>query len=78
MRIRLSSDDGSPAVEGEMPDVEIENQGTIFLFTPLTTQAQEWLEEHTAGMWWGRSLIVEPRYARDLAYGLTEEGYRVV
>lgn len=58
-------------------DVQVESHGSLVLFTPESDDAQEWLEGHTDGMWWGRSLVVEPRYAHDLAYGLREEGYNV-
>jgi len=58
-------------------DVAIENHGTILLFTPESDAAAQWLEEHTEGTWWGRSLVVEPRYAPALAGGLMDEGYHV-
>jgi hypothetical protein len=57
-----------------MNDVRVENCGSLFLFRPLTNAAQEWLEEHTDGLWFGGALAVEPRYALDLAQGMLDDG----
>lgn len=53
-----------------MPDIEIQNEGTIFLFTPLNEEARKILEEHTDGQWYAGSLVVEHRYAEGLASAL--------
>ena len=53
----------------------IENHGTIVLIRPLTDDVDEWLKEHTAGMWFGNALVVEPRYVGDLVVGMVEEGF---
>jgi hypothetical protein len=58
-------------------DVLVENHGTIFLFRPITDTAEAWLREHTAGEWFGGALVVEHRYAGDLAEGLQEEGFAI-
>lgn len=31
-----------------VPDVLVHNEGTIFLFCPLTNRAKTWIEEHTS------------------------------
>lgn len=53
----------------------VENHGTIVLVRPLTTDVEEWLQEHTDGQWFGRALCVEPRYVEELVRGLVEEGF---
>lgn len=58
-------------------DVQIENCGSIMLFQPLTAEAREWLEANADGMWWGSALVVEPRYAVDLADGMMDDGLMV-
>lgn len=60
-----------------MPDVQVENRGTILLFRPLTTVGREWLDENTDGTWFGGALAVEPRYAEDLAEGIQTDGLEV-
>jgi hypothetical protein len=60
-------------------DVEISNHGSVFLFTPLTELANEWLQEHIAegSLYHGRSLAVDHRYARDLEGALIEAGLNI-
>ena len=29
-----------------MPDIEVQNEGTIYLFQPLTEKAREWIGKH--------------------------------
>jgi hypothetical protein len=57
-------------------DVLVENHGSIFLFQPLTPVAEEWLEENLEGevTYLQGALVVEPRYAGDLAEGMTADG----
>lgn len=58
----------------QQPDCTVENCGSIFLFRPESDSAREWLEENTDGQWFGGALAVEPRYARDLADAMLDEG----
>lgn len=58
-------------------DVLIHNEGSIFLFELLTTQAREWVDQNVQPEGWqmfGHSLAVEHRYARQLADGMSEDG----
>jgi hypothetical protein len=55
------------------PDVLVRDEGTIFLFSPLTTRAREWIAEHVDAQWFGDSLVVEHRYARALAAGMQQD-----
>lgn len=54
---------------------EVENHGSLFLVRPLTDDVDAWLREHTDGQWFGRALVVEPRYVMDLVDGLVAEGF---
>lgn len=60
-----------------MTDVLITDHGSIILFEPLTPAATAFLTENTSeeAQWFGHALCVEPRYARDLAQGLVDEGF---
>lgn len=60
-------------------DVRIDREGSIFLFTPLTDAAREFIKEHVQAdaQWWAGSLVVEHRYARDLARGMANDGLRL-
>ena len=60
-----------------MADFIIYNEGSILLFRPLTDAAREWLEEHVQedAQWFGGALVVEHRFAGDLAVGLVQAGF---
>jgi hypothetical protein len=61
-------------------DVAVENHGSIFLFRPLSPAAESWILDNV-----GRegfqpnfpTLVVEHRYARDLATGMQQAGLAV-
>jgi hypothetical protein len=57
-------------------DVTVQNEGTIFLFQPLTEVAKDWIAEHVGGetTYFGSALVVEHRYAGDLARGMVNDG----
>lgn len=60
------------------PDIQVRNEGSIFLFHPLTDAGQEWLDEHTPEghevQYWGKALVVEFRYVADIVDGMTNDG----
>ena len=61
-------------------DILIENHGSIILFRPLCRQAKQWLQDSThaeSWQWFGGALVVEPRYAAELADGAEEAGLEV-
>lgn len=58
-------------------DVSVENHGSLHLVRPANVAAQDWLESHTDGMWYGGGLAVEPRYTVDLLLGMKDHGFRV-
>jgi hypothetical protein len=60
-----------------MPDVLVRNEGTVFLFCPLTPQAKEWIDENVQSdsQWFGNVLVVEHRYAWGLAEGMKDLDY---
>ena len=58
-------------------DVHVRNCGSIFLLTPLTDPAREWVKEHVQddATWWGASLVVEHRYVEDILHGMSNEDF---
>lgn len=58
-------------------DFLVQNEGTIYLFRPLTAAAAAHLEENVQedAQWIGGALVVEHRYAPALAVALKEEGF---
>lgn len=63
-----------------MPDVQVANHGSLFLFDLLTEGAREWAEIHIPedATWWAGQLVIEPRYAGDVARGMLGDGLKVV
>ncbi|KKL71260.1 hypothetical protein LCGC14_2096760 [marine sediment metagenome] len=64
-----------------MPDVEVQAEGgSLYLFHLLTSRAREWVQENVPGetTFWAGSLVVEHRYAGDLAIGMLDDGLEVV
>ena len=63
------------------PDLAIQNHGSLYLFHPLTEAAREWIAEHFTGraevQFVGRALVVEHRYARQLAEQAAQDGLHV-
>ena len=55
-----------------MPDVYVENHGSLFLFHIETKEAKEWVRENVGEI--GLPLAVEHRYAYDLAQGMLDAG----
>lgn len=60
-------------------DIEISNQGSIILMRPATDAGRDWISANVDpdAMWFGRSLVVEPRYAEDLIDGMRGDGLEV-
>ena len=57
-------------------DVLVTNHGTLFTFEPRTDDARAWIAEHVGGetTWISGALVVEHRYAHDLAEGMRGAG----
>jgi len=66
----------SSQVVPSTPDVLVCNEGTVFLFCPLTSQAKEWIDEYVQpdAQWFGSALVVEHRFAWGLAQGMKDAG----
>ena len=58
-------------------DVMIENHGSIALFTPMTPDAHQWVEENANVEPWQRigcSIACEPRCLDQIVEGMQESG----
>jgi hypothetical protein len=73
-----NSDDGpaSDNVGKPPPDIFVRCEGTIFLFEPRTVAAKQWITENVQpdAQWFGNALVVEGRYAAELAAGMRDAG----
>jgi len=66
----------SDVVNKVLPDVLVRCEGSIFLFTPLTLAATNWICANVQpnAQWFANALVVEHRYAADLAAAMSEAG----
>lgn len=57
-------------------DFQIQDEGSIVLLRPLTTDAKEWLETNLSedAQYFGSAAVVEPRYIWDIVNGFQSEG----
>jgi hypothetical protein len=62
------------------PDLEIQNEGTLFLVHPRTDTGARWIGENVQedAQFFGQALVVEHRYISDLVSGAQDDGLRVV
>jgi len=61
----------------QMADVLVENHGSVALFTPMTPEAHEWIDENVTVEPWQRigcSIACEPRCLDQIIDGMTESG----
>ena len=66
----------SSQVSPNTPDVIVRNEGTLFLFCPLTSRGRLWIDENVQpdALWFGSALVVEHRFAKGLAQGMKDAG----
>lgn len=71
---------GSSPTEKLVFDFVVRDEGNIWLFTPLTPAALQFLSEHIQedAQYFGDSLAVEHRYVYDLLIGVRELGLKAV
>jgi len=63
-----------------IPDVDINDQGSIVGFTPRTEAARTWFDENVESepwQWMGPSLYVDHRPAQGLLEGIQEAGLTI-
>jgi hypothetical protein len=63
-----------------MADIEVSNHGTIFIFTPLTSAARDWVAEFLPedAQRWAGGTVVEHRFIADIILGAQRDGLSVV
>jgi len=62
------------------PDILVDDCGSVFMFTPVSILAREWVDENLnldGWQWQGASFAVEHRFAVPLADGMKSDGLKV-
>jgi hypothetical protein len=62
-----------------MPDFRLDNHGSIYLLTPLTPAADDWVNEHLPDdlTTFGPGIAVEHRYIAPIVEGIIDDGLTV-
>lgn len=62
-----------------MPDFTVRGGGTLYILTPLTIPAREWVAEHISddAQTWGGGIAVEHRYINAIVEGARADGLEV-
>jgi hypothetical protein len=70
----------SPEVQIQKHDFIVRDEGTIWLFTPQSESASEFLRDHIEdeAQYFGTSLVVSHNYVDGLLVGLKEHGLSAV
>jgi hypothetical protein len=57
-------------------DFSVANHGSIFIISPLTDSAKDWIAENVSdeSQWFGGGLVVEHRYVDTLVEGMENDG----
>lgn len=60
-------------------DFVVADHGSIVLLYPATDAAREWVDQHIDqdAQHFGRSVVIEPRYFRDIFEGIRSDGLSI-
>ena len=62
----------------QIADFEIRNEGSIWLFTARTPEAQEWWDDNCeTGQMFGGSYVVDWRYGEPILDGIVANGFEI-
>jgi hypothetical protein len=75
MKASVSADGHPHDDHDRQADVRVCRDGSLILFRPVTSKAEQWLRENTVGTWFAGALVVN--YAGDLAQDLAHAGFLV-
>jgi hypothetical protein len=61
------------------PDFEVSGGGSIYIFTPLTPDARDWVAEFLPedAQRWAGGVVIEHRYISDVVAGAQRDGFSV-
>ena len=64
---------------GHLRDFLFADHGSVTLLTPITAGARAWIIEHVSQdvTYFGRSVVIEPRYVDDILAGIDGDGLTV-
>ncbi len=75
----MNRSSSAPKQKVHSPDFTVQNEGTIFLLTPVSDLAVDWAEHHLPqdSQHFGGSIVVEHRYIENIVAGIQNDGLTV-
>lgn len=60
-------------------DFAFADHGSVCILTPLSADGRDWVRNHVCAdaQYFGRGLVIEPRYADDILAGIESDGLEV-
>lgn len=60
-------------------DFHLQDEGTIAILTPLTKEAEEWVDEHLPedATRWGQGVVIEHRFVATILNALAVDGFSI-
>lgn len=57
-------------------DFFLQDNGSIVILLPLTTEAKAWVADHIPddALRFGKGIVIEPRYVDDICNGIVDDG----
>ena len=82
MKDAFCTSGSSPGSMRNQPDFTILVDGSIFLLTPLSESARDWIEQNIGKdngfqPWWP-TVVIEHRYVADILEGIRSDGMVIV
>lgn len=61
-------------------DIQIQNEGSIYLIRGISENGQQWLDDHISddAQMFGDVIVVEHRYIDDIVSGIIQDGLKLV
>ena len=62
-----------------MTDFQLTDRGSICVLRPMNDEAREWIDFNVDpdAQWFGRGVVIEPRYVSDIAEGIVSDGLSI-
>ncbi len=75
----MNHSSSAPKQKVHSPHILVRNEGSIFLLTPVSDLATDWVDHHLAqdSQHFGDSIVIEHRYIADILEGIQENGLTV-
>jgi hypothetical protein len=67
------------SLDHPLPDIPIENHGSLYLLRPASASGREWLDAYiqSDALTFSNAVVCEPRYVSNIVFGAQSDGPEV-